>query len=233
MKNFIAIVLLFVLLFGCIGGDSTPPAEDKKNDTNASVVNVKAPGFVIASPKNGDTIKTTENTVDVIVSLSTADFVLKQPGGEAKAGEGHFHLILDNQALVELSSKTHTFKDIATGSHTLKVEIVNNDHTGYTPKITKTIAFTVQKEASKEPKTYEVNIEDFAYNPPVITIHVKDNVKWTNHANFPRSVTATDQSFNKLLDYGESFTHKFLVAGTYEYSSANWPNMKGTIIVEK
>lgn len=233
MKNLIAIVLLFVLLFGCIGGNSTPPAEDNKNNTNTTIEKVKAPSFVIASPKNGDTVKTTDSVVDVIVSLSTADFALKQPGGEAKPGEGHFHLILDNQALVELSSKTHMFKDIATGSHTLKVEIVNNDHTSYTPKITKTISFTVQKEASKEPKTYEVSIEDFAYNPPVMKIHIKDNVKWTNHANFPRSVTATDQSFNKILDYGESYTHKFLVVGTYEYSSANWPNMKGTIIVEE
>ena len=237
MRKFLVFLVLFAVLsiamLGCIGPAPPQPQGNESNDTNASIAPKKNPNFIISSPKNGDVIKTNASSADVQISLSTTDVILKQPGGAAKNGEGHFHIILDNQAVLDVSAKTYTLQNVGIGEHTLKIELVNNDHTSYSPKITKTVYFTVEKEAILKPKTVEVVIGDFSYTPSDITIKVGDSVKWINNGKFPRSVTAADQTFNSLIASGSSYTFTFTKAGTYEYSSTNWPDMHGKIIVEQ
>jgi plastocyanin len=234
MKKLFVLFALFLLFLGCIGPappqQQPQPQENKTNETQQQPV---YPNFVIVTPKNDDVFKITDDSIDINVSLSTTNLVLKQPGGQAKIGEGHFRIILDNQQSIIVTTKSYTLKGVGVGEHTLKIELMNNDNTSYSPRIIKTVYFRVEKEVTNEPQIINVSIEDFAYNPSEVTIKVGDYVKWTNNAKFPRSITATDQSFNKLLAPGESYTFKFTKTGVYEYNSVNWPAMKGKIIVEE
>ncbi len=236
MKNFLVFLalvgVLSITMLGCLGPAVPQPQGNESNDTNASI-ELKNPNFVISSPKNGDVIKTNGTAIDVQISLSTTDVVIKQPGGAAKSGEGHFHITLDNQAPLHVSAKTYTLQNVSVGEHILKIELVNNDHTSYSPKITKSVYFTVEKESMLEPKTVEVVIGDFSYTPNDITIKLGDSVKWTNNGKFPRSVTAADQTFNAMIATGSSYTFTFTKTGAYEYSSTNWPDMHGKITVEQ
>ncbi len=234
MKIIIALCVLFILLFGCVGPFAQKPAEETPTgEANETIPEPeKLPSFVIVSPKNGETFKIKGNTTSVTLILSTANLLLKQPGGEIKIGEGHFHITLNAQKPIELTAKKYTIENVGIGEHSLKIEIVKNDHSSYSPKIIKTIYFTVEKDVQLEPQTIDVTINDFSYAPSEIKIKVGDSVKWTNKSKFPRSVTAANQSFNSFLASGETFIFKFKNVGSYEYSSANWPDMKGKIVVE-
>src|SRR5215204_3474625 len=79
-----------------------------------------------------------------------------------------------------------------------------------------------------------VEIKNFAFNPPEITVPVGGNVTWTNGDTVPH--TATGQDRNALqsgtIAPGESFTQTFDTAGTYEYFCEFHANMKGTIVVQ-
>jgi hypothetical protein len=52
-------------------------------------------------------------------------------------GEGHIHLYLDDGEKSIVTGWEQTFKDLAPGTHTLKISLHNNDHTPYDVTITK------------------------------------------------------------------------------------------------
>ncbi len=72
------------------------------------------------------------------------------------------------------------------------------------------------------------------YSPSTITvvIGVNNTVTWVNNDDAPHTVTASDGSFNSgNLNAGQSWTFTFTTPGTYAYSCAYHPWMKGTVIV--
>jgi plastocyanin len=74
-------------------------------------------------------------------------------------------------------------------------------------------------------------IARFAFETP-IEISVGTSVTWTNTEE-PHTVTARDGSFDSdRIPQGESFTHTFDEAGTFEYFCQIHPAMEGTVIVE-
>jgi plastocyanin len=79
-----------------------------------------------------------------------------------------------------------------------------------------------------------VEIKNFAYNPPEITVPVGGSVTWTNDDSTPHTATGQDRTVlqSGTLASGESFTQKFDTAGTYEYFCEFHANMKGTIVVQ-
>ena len=73
------------------------------------------------------------------------------------AGEGHLHYFLDVAApttpgkpaipaagstWAATNSTVYTFQNVTAGTHTLSVELVNNDHTPLNPAVVQTITFT-------------------------------------------------------------------------------------------
>jgi LPXTG-motif cell wall-anchored protein len=77
-----------------------------------------------------------------------------------------------------------------------------------------------------------VTIRNFAFSPESVTIDVGDTVTWTNQDSVEHSATADDGSFDTdLLADGESGSHTFEEAGTFQYFCKPHPNMKGTITV--
>jgi plastocyanin len=79
-----------------------------------------------------------------------------------------------------------------------------------------------------------VSIQNFAFNPPNITITPGTTVTWTNNDSAPHTVTADDGSFDsETLQPGESFSLRFDSAGTFPYHCEIHPFMKGSITVSK
>lgn len=85
--------------------------------------------------------------------------------------------------------------------------------------------------ATTPAKTHAVEIKDFNYNPPTLTINKGDTVTWTNQDTAKH--TATGDAFDSgLLGKGESFSFVFTQTGTYPYICTPHPYMKATIIVQ-
>jgi hypothetical protein len=133
-----SIAFLLVAVTACGGGssgddDSTPP---DGNGGGPSVTATVSPTSVAAGG-------------DVTVTVSTENFVLEAPTGQAnQAGHGHYHIYLDDDTdyLVAdaQASVSVTIPDTTTpGAHTLRVELYNNDHSELDPEIADTIDLTV------------------------------------------------------------------------------------------
>jgi LPXTG-motif cell wall-anchored protein len=78
-----------------------------------------------------------------------------------------------------------------------------------------------------------VTISDFQFAPGGITINVGDTVTWSNSGPTPHSATANDGSFDTgIFPEGESRSHTFNQAGTFNYICTPHPQMKGTVTVQ-
>ncbi len=80
----------------------------------------------------------------VTVNLSVQSFQL---------GQGHIHLWLDQTSptpasAIKTTSKMYTFDHVKPGSHLLRVELVNNDHSSLSPPATATVSFTTHAPTS-------------------------------------------------------------------------------------
>jgi LPXTG-motif cell wall-anchored protein len=77
-----------------------------------------------------------------------------------------------------------------------------------------------------------VTIRDFAFSPRSVTIDAGDTVTWTNEDDVEHSATAEDGSFDTgTFGNGQSRSHTFDTAGTFQYVCTPHPFMKGTITV--
>ena len=80
---------------------------------------------------------------------------------------------------------------------------------------------------------YGVDISGFAFDPQTLTVAAGDTVTWTNLDQVAHTVTADDSSWNSgTLNHGESWSHTFDAAGTWDYHCTFHPMMMGAIIVE-
>ena len=88
--------------------------------------------------------------------------------------------------------------------------------------------------AAPKPQTYSMDISNFAFSQPTLTIIVGSTVKWTNKDSAPHTVTSTSGSelASSELSQGNTYSHTFKNAGTFPYFCAYHPSMKGTVIVK-
>jgi plastocyanin len=80
-------------------------------------------------------------------------------------------------------------------------------------------------------ETHNVEIKNNQFNPQSLQIKLHDQVKWVNNDNKTHKISGEDWG-NVPIENGESFIQAFDKRGTYPYSCALHPEMKGTIIVE-
>lgn len=85
----------------------------------------------------------------------------------------------------------------------------------------------------------DVEIINFAYEQPDITVSVGTEVTFTNLDSAPHTVTAgtdadpmKDVFDSELLEQGESFTFVFDEPGTFVYFCDRHPPMEGSVTVE-
>jgi len=80
--------------------------------------------------------------------------------------------------------------------------------------------------------TTSVTIQNFAFSPAVISVHVGQTVTWTNKDIEQHTATARDKTFDSdVLDTNKSYSFTFTKAGTYDYNCLIHPDMVGKVIV--
>jgi plastocyanin len=87
--------------------------------------------------------------------------------------------------------------------------------------------------AAEEASGDVINIDNFIFTPPEMTVPVGTTVKWLNRDDIPHSVVDSNKVFrSKALDTDDSFSFTFTNAGTYTYFCGLHPHMTGKIIVK-
>jgi plastocyanin len=90
-----------------------------------------------------------------------------------------------------------------------------------------------QKSNSGGDGVNQVTIDNFSFNPQVVTVAAGTTVTWVNHDDVPHTVTSTDKSFkSKALDTNDKFSFTFAKAGVYEYYCSVHPRMTGKVVVK-
>jgi plastocyanin len=83
------------------------------------------------------------------------------------------------------------------------------------------------------PPRADVRIDNFSFQPAVITVKPGTQITWTNADDIPHTVVSDSKAFkSKVLATGEKFTFTAGKAGTYPYACSIHPNMTGKVVVE-
>ena len=81
--------------------------------------------------------------------------------------------------------------------------------------------------------TAAVNIENFKFAPPAITVTAGTTVTWKNEDDSPHRIGGKNGTFaSAALDTDGTFSHTFTTAGEYPYICTIHPFMVGKIIVK-
>ncbi len=140
----VVVAAVSVGLVGCKKATTTTPA---------ATTTAAAPAVRITSPAAGATVP----AGSVTVNIEASNFQIVPVGGTAAAGQGHVHYYLDvtiptaaGQPAVSAAgtykavpATTATWDNLAPGSHTFGVQLVNNNHTPLSPPVTATVTVTV------------------------------------------------------------------------------------------
>ncbi|MGO4887905.1 hypothetical protein ACJ2A9_09110 [Anaerobacillus sp. MEB173] len=82
--------------------------------------------------KRSLTVKSEARGKDVYVECHVPNFTFKEPDRMEKVdGEGHLQLYVDGNKVDSIYKAAFIIKGLPTGKHTLKIELVHNDHTSY------------------------------------------------------------------------------------------------------
>jgi plastocyanin len=77
-----------------------------------------------------------------------------------------------------------------------------------------------------------VDIKDFRYGPPELTVPPGARVTWMNHDEEPHTITSTTGAFSSTgLSHDETFTQTFTRPGRYAYFCALHPQMRAVVVV--
>src|SRR5204863_9615601 len=109
---------------------------------------------------------------------------------------------------------------------------------GVTPMLFRIFAIAFLALAAAEPSSQpadQVVIDNFRFEPQVLTVSPGTTVTWINRDDVPHTATATGKPrefASKALDTDEKFSHTFKTAGIYPYFCAVHPHMTGKVIVK-
>ncbi|MGN6058122.1 MAG: cupredoxin domain-containing protein [Sphingomicrobium sp.] len=94
-----------------------------------------------------------------------------------------------------------------------------------------TTVATMTKAAT--PAAASVQIGNFTFKSPIVTVKPGTTVTWTNGDDIPHTVVSKDGVFkSKVLDSGDKFSFTFAKPGQFGYFCSIHPHMTGTIIVK-
>ena len=92
------------------------------------------------------------------------------------------------------------------------------------------LAISVRASFSAPPKTHEVAIKSFKFEPKQIAVKVGDTIRWTNKDLAPHTATATEGEWDTgEIVRGESRSVVITEEMEGSYFCAFHPHMKGTI----
>lgn len=231
LRMILLVLLAPMLLFGCV--DTGGIIKSGEQGTVVPTEEVKVPSFRVSAPSQGEIIKTDADSVDVTVTVSTTNLVVKNPSSKKVVGEGHFSISLDDNPAVLVYDKTYTFKEVVPGEHTITVELVNNDHTKYVPAQVKKATFLVEKTAPAVPQGASVTIGSGKFVPQDVTVKAGGVVTWTNTDTMAHIITFLnmDGADSGVIATGGTYAITFSTPGAYNYMSKKVPTMTGTVTV--
>jgi glucose/arabinose dehydrogenase/plastocyanin len=97
---------------------------------------------------------------------------------------------------------------------------------------TATVPPTITSTPCPGAVTTQVDIIDFAFIPPIQTIHVGDTIRWTNSGAAPHTATSDTGVWDSgNMSNGDEFSFTFTTPGDYEYHCEVHTFMTGTISV--
>ena len=78
-----------------------------------------------------------------------------------------------------------------------------------------------------------VNIKDFSFSPPLLTVPAGTTVTWTNHDEASHTITSATGVFGSAgLSSGDRFAQAFTRPATYQYFCSLHPHMRAAVIVK-
>jgi plastocyanin len=87
--------------------------------------------------------------------------------------------------------------------------------------------------ASAQNQAGNVAIDNFTFNPQILTVKAGTTVTWTNKDDIPHAIAAVGKLFkSKVLDTDNTYSFTFATPGAYTYFCSLHPHMTGTIVVE-
>jgi len=96
-----------------------------------------------------------------------------------------------------------------------------------------TTAESTTSTAGEAVATDTVEIKDYAFNPPAITVAVGTAVTWTNGDDFQHTTTSDSEVWDSgPIEPGAGFSQTFADAGTYAYFCNIHNYMEGEVVVE-
>jgi len=88
-------------------------------------------------------------------------------------------------------------------------------------------------KATAAPPAAAVQIGNFTFRDPVVTVKPGTTVTWINADDIPHTVVSKDGVFkSKVLDTGDHFSFTFAKAGQFGYFCSLHPHMTGMIVVK-
>lgn len=239
IRNLFLLLVIFgsvFLLFGCVAAQSTPLENQSSNQTTPAPV--LSPSLTIVSPQSGTTFTSDEKTYSVDVSINYQNLVLKSPTQANKKGEGHIKYFVDDVDLGLIKSKSFTIPSLELGDHTLRVEVLNNDGSLYSPRIFKEVFFTISpsQNPASAPSAYVVEILDSGFTPSLLNAHVGDSIVFVNKMSSPQSalsvVNGVELFNTKVIGPNMNSTVTLTYSGEIEYYSFVRPQVKGKLVVQ-
>jgi plastocyanin len=92
---------------------------------------------------------------------------------------------------------------------------------------------SVMTKAAPVPAAAAVQIGNFTFKNPLVTVKPGTTVTWTNGDDIPHTVVSKDGVFkSKVLDTGDRFSFIFAKPGQFGYFCSLHPHMTGTIVVK-
>lgn len=86
--------------------------------------------------------------------------------------------------------------------------------------------------AAPAPAPAAVQIGNFTFRAPIVTVKAGTTIIWTNGDDIPHTVVSRDGLFkSKVLDSGDHFSFTFSKPGQFGYFCSLHPHMTGMIIV--
>jgi plastocyanin len=82
------------------------------------------------------------------------------------------------------------------------------------------------------PKTHNVVIDGFKFQPTLLMVNVGDTVVFNNQDMVPHNAVAEGKFDSGKLEQGKSWTYTAKDKGTFNYICTYHPNMKGQLIVQ-
>lgn len=95
------------------------------------------------------------------------------------------------------------------------------------------IAAACAPGTGRAPQRHEIEIRNFLYEPPDLTVAVGDTVVWKDDDIVPHTATARDSTWDSgpIVDH-QSWSYVATKPGTYPYGCTFHPEMTGTLVVK-